>query len=114
MTFDRVFPYLNQGKIIKRKTQNEKFYLNKHSVNYFISINDLLADDWVVMALNFTQAINALIDGKKIAHIYDLGEKEKYLCLRDNKLYKGLGCCGVKEYRFTKEDVCAEDWVIIE
>lgn len=118
MTFDQVFPYLKQNKKITRKDWDRNCCLflteNGKYSNLVISMEDLLADDWTIRELNFAQAINALLDGKHIVRAYDLGSRERYICLRGDKLYKGLGCCGVKEYRFSKEDVYAEDWIIIE
>lgn len=118
MTFDQVFPYLKKNRKISRKEWDRDCYLHLKEdgtySNLTIAMEDLLANDWTVKELNFTQAINALFDGKYITHAYNLGRQGRYICLRGDKLYQGLGCCGVKEYRFSKEDVYAEDWIIIE
>lgn len=113
MTFDKIFPHFKAGKAIRRLCWDAEYKIKNDDMDS-INIKDLMSEDWIIVGLQFCSAVNALLDGKKIAHAADVGNPSNYYCYRDNQLYKGLGTNEVKHVEFNLlKDQYANDWVII-
>ena len=80
MYIDEVLDYLKCGKKIRRTIWPSLFYLDKKEDDRFLSVEDLLADDWEVVA------------EKKKWWKPELDEKYYFICNDDSIYYTNYDC----------------------